>query len=207
MKKKIIIISLILLVIIFVLFTLFSIKFYKVNKMINLIKSNNLKNNYSYSIKNILTEKVEGIIKRNKNINFVLISESAYEYYDFKNNVFYIFNNENNICYKRGLNDFDKEFTNFPLYQYLTSDYSFSNKLKLVFEWKIKDYDKDNYEITTKDGYKVIFNKITGLVSRVTSYGLENKVDKIVEDFKENCVTDEETKLPDLNEYSLVENN
>ena len=35
----------------------------------------------------------------------------------------------------------------------------------------------------------------------------KDDMDLIIEDFKENSVTDEETKLPDLSDYSLWENN
>ena len=45
MKKKILII---VIIIIIILITIFSIKFYKINKIINLMKINMKKSNYSY---------------------------------------------------------------------------------------------------------------------------------------------------------------
>ena len=210
MKRKIVILSIILLSIIFILLVLFSIKFYKVNKIINLIRVNSNKTNYSYFIKNSFEENSELYIKRNKNIiisKVKLSTQNVKEYYNFKIKTVYGFSDIIHKYYERPLNDYDNEFIEFPLYNFLTSDFSFGNKLKLVFEWKIRNYDENCYEITTKDNYKIIFDKTTGIALRATSLDVNEKFDRIVEDFKENSVTDEETKLPDLSDYSLWENN
>ncbi len=209
MKKRIIVSVFILLSIIFImLLILFFVKLYKVNKIINLMKINVDKNNYSYSIKDIV-ESVKNRIKRNKNVilGSMSLKQNVFDYYDFNSKFVYNFDNKNNSYTKRDLQEYDNEFFEFPLYKFLTSDYSFKNKLKLVFEWKIKDYDENCYEITTKNNYKIIFDKTTGVALRAMNYDLEEKFDIIIEDFKENSVTDEETKLPDLNEYSLWEGN
>ena len=210
MKKKFKIVFIFILIILIIFVILFLIKFYKVNKIIDLIKLNNNKNNYSYLRKDLM-EKVEFdyYIKCNKNLIIaeLKLNNNYLHYYDFNNNEVYYFDNENKVYFKEKAQLKNNIYLFFPLYEYLTSDYSFKNKLKLVFEWKIRDYDKNNYEITTSDNYKIIFNKTTGFVSRVISLDLKNKHEIIIEDFKENSVTDEDTKLPDLSEYSLVENN
>ena len=105
---------------------------------------------------------------------------------------------------KRNLSNKDLELLNFPFYEFLTFDYSFKNKLKLVFEWKVINYDNDRYEITTKDNYKVIFDKNTGIALRVTNMNPDERMDRIIKDFEFDNVTDDDIKFPDLSEYKEV---
>ena len=205
MKKKIVILIFVLLLI--VLNILFFTKFYKVNKIVNLMRKDNLKQNYSCTI--ILNDSQTLLVKRNKNIIMQVLNENDdyfLNYYNFnENNVYNIIDEIRNF-YKRKIEIPDKYVLDFPLYRYLTDDYSFINKLKLVSEWKIEDYGNNKYEITTKDNYKVVFNKNTGLVESVTNASEKKRVYYILEDYQENCVTDEDVALPDLSEYTEVDN-
>ncbi len=205
MKKKIIVLIFIVLVLI-ILNILFFIKFYKVNKIISLMKVNNKKINYSYSI---IINNNSCLLKRSKNIIIQVLNENNSQflnYYDFNENYVYNIIDKYRIYYKRKIEKTDYSKNNFPLYEYLTIDYSFINKLKLVFEWKIEDHGNDKYEITTKDNYKVIFNKNTGLAESVTNASEKKRVYYILEDYQENSVTDEDVVLPDLSEYTKVDN-
>lgn len=208
MKKKIVfILTLILLLIIVVLSALFFIKFYKVNKIINLMKVNSNKQNYSYKERNYINSKISFYIlhyKTTVKCKEETLNHNTINYYDLKNNIIYYFDNTEKSYLIRKLVDSNKEFLEFPFYRYLTSDFSFKNKLKLVFDWKIKDIENDCYEITTKENYKVIFDKNIGIVLRVISLNQETKFDKGIEDFKENSVTEEDVKLPDLTEYTQI---
>ena len=206
MKKKIIFI-LILLLIIVVLSILSFIKFYKVNKIIDLIKANSNKQNYSYKEKNFLNPKILLYIAHYKNIVLYeneLMNQKTLDYYDLKNKIMYHFDNIDKNCVVRKLLYSDKKFLEFPFYRYLTSDFSFKNKLRLVFDWKIEDIENNCYEITTKENYKITFDKNTGIILRVRSLNPKTKFDKGIENFKENSVTEEDVKLPDLTEYTQI---
>ncbi len=208
MKKKIVfILTLILLLVIVVLSILFFIKFYKVNKIIDLMKINLNKQNYSYFEKDF-----------NENVNIVFINHieniTTYEnqisiqknldYYNFNSKMVYHINNISKTYIIRKISDSDNRYLEFPFYNYLTLDFSFKNKLKLVFDWKIKDTKNNCYEITTKDNYKITFDKNNGLVLRVKSLEEGDKFEEGIEDFKENSVTEEDVKLPDLTEYTQI---
>ena len=204
MKKKIIIIVVIIIVILIILF---SIKFYKINKIINLIEENNKKLNYSYIDEDILENNFSRLFKHKGNILINITCEDVndYIYYDLKSKIVYNIDNENKVYYKRTI-DINDELK-FPFYEFLTSDHSLKNKLKLVFEWKLTNYDNDRYEITTKDNYKIIFDKNTGIALRVTNMNPDKRTDKVVKDFEYNSVTDDDVKLPDLSEYKEIEKN
>lgn len=206
MKKKMVVLIFIVLVLI-ILNILFLSKFYKVNKIVNLIKVNNLNENYFLTI--IMSDSRLLTVNRNGNIIFKNLKASNYqflEYYNFNNNYLYDVIIKSKKYNVRKIENYDYDIKKFPLYEYLTNDYSFINKLKLVFEWKIRDCENNKYEITTKDNYKVIFNKNTGLAESVTNASEKKRVYYILEDYQENCVTDEDVKLPDLSEYTKVDN-
>ena len=206
MKKKIIfILTLILLVVVFS--TLFFIKFYKVNKIIDLMKVNSNKQNYSYFEKDYVEKINISFIKRAKDIILhrdLTINKNILNYYNFYEKETYIFDEDNNSYLLRKILYTEESFFKFPFYNYLTSDFSFKNKLRLVFDWKIEDIENNCYEITTKENYKITFDKNTGIILRVRSLNPKTKFDKGIEDFKENSVTEEDVKLPDLTEYTQV---
>ena len=206
MKKKVVIFVIFILII---LISIFVIKFNKVNKIINLMKENSKKLNYCYVKEDRLDSEFTVFFKRKENILIVsLISNfSTYiYYYNFNDNIIYDINSEDKVYFKRELDKFDEEVLQFPFYEFLTSDYSFKNKLKLVFEWKISNYDNDRYEITTNNNYKIIFDKKSGIALSVNNINPSQRVDKIIKKFEFDSVTDEDIELPDLSEYQELSN-
>ena len=197
MKKKILIIVVIVLIILIIIFGL---KFYKI---INLMKINMKKSNYSYINEDIFDNDLKLFYKHSKNILIrkSLVNNDYYFIYDYDNKILYSIENELKEYSKRNLRETDTELLNFPFYNFLTFDYSFKNKLKLVFEWKVVNYDNDRYEITTKDNYKVIFDKNTGIALRVTNMNPDKRIDRIIKDFEFDNVTDDDIKIPDFSDY------
>lgn len=171
------------------------------------MEENSKKLNYSYINEDVLDNSLKIFFERKGNIlvRTSLVYPNYYFYYEFNNKILYNINKENKLYYKRNIGENDKNLLKFPFYEFLTSDYSLKNKLKLVFEWKITDYDNDRYEITTKDNYKIIFDKNTGLALRVTNINPDKRTDKVVKDFEYNSVTDDDVKLPDFSEYKEIE--
>lgn len=205
MKKKVVIFVVFILII---LISIFIIKFNKVNKIVNLIEKNSKQLNYYYIKEDILDNEFSMLVKRKENIvvyNF-LLNSNEYFYYDFNKRIVYDINNENKEVLKRVLINPDKEILQFPFYEFLTSDYSFKNKLKLVFEWKISNYDNDRYEITTKNNYKIIFDKKSGIALSVININPDERVDRVIKEFEFDSVTDEDIELPNLSEYQDVSN-
>ena len=185
-------------VLIVILFIMYIVKFYKVNKIIELMKKNSEFENYYFDDHSLIK-------KRNKNIVMIFPSYDSkiYYYYDFDatDKKYYIIDIDNKTYYKEDITESDYDLLDFPLYNYLTSDYSLLNKISLVFDWKINDYDNDRYEIITKQNDRVIFDKNTGFILRVSNLSLENNFEKDVNDCAVNYVTDEETKFPNLEDY------
>ena len=173
------------------------------------MKENSKKLNYCYVKEDRLDSEFTVFFKRKENILIVsLISNfSTYiYYYNFNDNIIYDINSEDKVYFKRELDKFDEEVLQFPFYEFLTSDYSFKNKLKLVFEWKISNYDNDRYEITTNNNYKIIFDKKSGIALSVNNINPSQRVDKIIKKFEFDSVTDEDIELPDLSEYQELSN-
>ena len=200
MKKKILII---VVIIIIILITIFGIKFYKINKIINLMKINMKKSNYSYIDEDILDNDLKLFYKRNKNILIrkSLVNENYYFIYDYDNKIVYSIDSQLKEYYKRCFDNKDIELLKFPFYSFLTLDYSLKNKLKLVFEWKVINYDNDRYEITTKENYKIIFDKNTGIALRATNMNPDERTDRIIKELEFDNVTDDDVKIPDFSDY------
>lgn len=205
MKKKLVVFVVFILII---LISIFIIKFNKVNKIVNLIEKNSKQSNYYYIKEDRLDNEFAMFFKRKENviISGFLFNPNNYFYYDFKNEILYNFNVENKEYFKREMDISESKILQFPFYEFLTSDYSFKNKLKLVFEWKISNYDNDRYEITTNNNYKIIFDKKSGIALSVNNINPSQKVDKIIKEFEFDSVTDEDIELPDLSEYQDVSN-
>ena len=172
------------------------------------MKENSQKLNYYYVNEDILDSKFTMFLKRKENIAIsgFVSDPNNYFYYDFKNRILYYFNVVNKEYFQRELDISEKQVLQFPFYEFLTSDYSFKNKLKLVFEWKISNYDNDRYEITTNNNYKIIFDKKSGIALSVNNINPNQRVDKIIKEFEFDSVTDEDIELPDLSEYQEVSN-
>ena len=171
------------------------------------MEQNSEKLNYCYVNEDLLDSEFTIFVKRKENIRIsdLLSNSNDYFYYDFNEEFLYYINNKDKLFFKRRLDIVDKQALYFPFYEYLTTDYSLKNKLKLVFEWKISDYDNDRYEITTKNNYKIIFDKNTGIALSVININPNERVDQVIKEFKFDCVTDEDVKLPDLSEYKEVQ--
>lgn len=205
MKKKVVIFVVFILIILMIIFI---IKFNKVNKIVNLIEENSKKLNYYYINEDVLDNNFSIFVKRNGNVvvsNF-LLNPNSYFYYNFDKNIVYKINNENKVYLIRDLDKFDEQVLQFPFYKFLTFDYSLKNKLKLVFEWKISNYDNDRYEITTKNNYKIIFDKKSGIALSAININPDERVDQVIKEFEFDSVTDEDIELPDLSEYQEISN-
>ena len=196
MKRWIKILSVIIIAILVILFILIGMKFKRINEIIELMEKNSKIDNYFFMDDNIIK-------KRNNNI--VIIEQryyfEMYYYYDFTNKKCFVIDKDNKIYYELDITEADKEALDFPLYYNLTTDYSFKNKLKLLFKWRISNFSDNLYEIITTDNTKVIFDKTTGYVVKVSNISLENKDYKNPNILIINKVKDEETILPDLTEY------
>lgn len=199
MKKFVKYFALILIAIIVVLIILFVSKYYKVNRIINLMKYNQENiDNYSYNIDNI-------DYKRNKDIfmyKYIANNNNFCFYYDRDKDVGYIIDDKNKTYYDN--DGFLKYLYDMPGYKYLTLDFSFKNKLKLVFDWKIDNYTNDTYEITTKDNCKVIVDKETGYVLKMSKLSKSEFMEDIIRTFEVNSVTDKDVELPNLDEYTKM---
>ena len=172
------------------------------------MEQNSKKLNYYYINEDLLNDKFTISLKRKENnLTYSLLDNPNFcFYYNFDERIVYVIDNENKTFYKRDLDEFDKNILDFPFYNFLTSDYSLKNKLKLVFEWKISNYDNDRYEITTKNNYKIIFDKNTGIALSVININPNERVDRVIKEFEFDCVTDEDVKFPDLSGYREVSN-
>ena len=197
MKKCIKILIVIIVLTLIVLCILFCRKFNKVNKIIELMEENSKIDNYLFMNNDLIK-------KRNNNI--VIIEQRFYfdilYYYDFNIGKCYIIDEDNKIYYELDITEADKEILDFPLYYKLTTDYSLKSKIKSVFEWKITDLTDKLYEIVTKNNNKVIFDKTSGYILEINNMSLENEYYKSSNYLKVNKVDDNETKLPDLTEYT-----
>ena len=197
MKRCIKILSIIVVLIFIILFILAGIKFRRINEIIELMKENSKIDNYFFMDDDII-QKRDG--------NIVIIEPRYYfemcYYYDFNNKKYFVIDRDNKIYYELDITEADKEVLDFPLYHNLTTDYSFKNKLKLLFEWKINDFSDNLYEITVKDNTKVIFDKTTGYIVKISNISLENKYYKNPNILIVNEVDSEEMVLPDLSEYT-----
>ena len=172
------------------------------------MEQNSKKLNYYYINEDLLDSEFTISIKRKEDrliFNF-LVNPNCYFYYNFNERNVYMIDDESKVFLKRNLYEFDKNILDFPFYNFLTSDYSLRNKLKLVFEWKISNYDNDRYEITTKNNYKIIFDKNTGIALSVININPNERVDRVIKEFEFDCVTDEDVKFPDLSGYREVSN-
>lgn len=196
MKKCIKILIVIFILALVILCILFGRKFNKVNKIIKLMEENSKIDNYFFMDDDLIK-------KRNKNI--VIIEQRYYSnicyYYDFDIKKCYIIDKDNKVYYELDITEYDKEVLDFPLYYKLTTDYSSKNKIKLVFEWKIKDLNDTLCEIITKNNDKVIFDKTTGYILEIDNMNLKNKFYKNSNVLNINQIKDEEVKMPDLTEY------
>ena len=190
MNKFMKILILIIALISIVLISLFVAKFNKINEIINLMKINSEIDNYYF-------ENSDMIIKRYKDIVYIIPGSHLdfYYYYNFKLGKVYIIDEDNKTYYEEEIENSDKSVLEFPLYSYLTKDFSLKNEFKLVFKWKIKDFDNDKYEIITENDDKIVFDRNTGFILNVNGveYGniLINKID--------------ESDIPDINTYTVLE--
>ena len=162
MNKFVKLLILIVVFILIILSILFIVKFYRVNKIIELMKKNSKIDNYKLEDSDLI---------RNRYKNIILITptndSNLCYYYDFDIDKCYIIDKMSKIYFENNIEESDKDLLNFPLYNYLTDDYSFKNKIKLIFLWKIRKYDDSKFEIITERKDKVIFDKETGLVLNV----------------------------------------
>ena len=152
------------------------------------MKNNYNKQNYSYFEKDLVEKSNSIFIKHTENIILCedkILNEKILDFYNIKNKIVYHFDNMAKTYITREMITIEENRSKFPFYRYLTSDFSFKNKLKLVFDWKIKDTENNCYEITTKENYKITFDKNTGIILRVRSLNQKTKFDKGIEDFKE----------------------
>lgn len=179
-----------------ILLVIFILKFNKVNSIFNLMQKNNEElSNYSFIINNTQTCK----IKDDVSVTYFTKMENEQKLYRYpKENKMYDVN-ENEKSYK------ESEMTyipinNFELYDEIVTDYSFKNKIKCVFDWKIKNYKDDNsyYDIKFTDennnSIQVIINKSNGYLLKVG--------DKNISDFAIDNVKDSDVILPDFSEYN-----
>lgn len=196
MKRWIKILSIIVIVILIILFILIGMKFKRINEIIVLMEKNSKIDNYFFMDDNIIKKRNNDIVIIEQRYYFEM-----YYYYDFTNKKCFVIDKDNKIYYELDITEADKEALDFPLYYNLTTDYSFKNKLELLFKWRINDFSDNLYEITTTDNTKVIFDKTTGYVVKVSNISLENKDYKNPNILIINKVKTEETILPDLTEY------
>ena len=196
MKRWIKILSVIIIAILVILFILIGMKFKRINEIIELMEKNSKIDNYYFRDDDLIKIRNDNVVIMKQRYYF----EICY-YYDFTNNKCFVIDEDNKIYYELDITEADKEALDFPLYYNLTTDYSFKNKLKLLFKWKINDFSDNLYEIITTDNTKVIFDKTTGYVVKVINIILENKDYKNPNVLIINKVKDEETILPDLTEY------
>ena len=178
MNKFVKILISIFILILIILLILFVVRFYRVNKIIELMKKNSEIDNYYFEDSNFVKKRYKNIIMINP------ISDSnLYYYYDFDNSKYYVIDENSETYYEYDITESNKDLLNFPLYYHLTFDYSFKNKLKLVFLWKIKKYDDTKYEIIKDDNDKAIFDCKTGFVVSIndieTGNIVINKLDDI----------------------------
>ena len=186
MNKFVKILISIVILILMILASIFIVKFYRVNKIIELMKKNSEIDNYILQNNSLLKTKYGNIIK-------VIFGNDSnlYYYYDFDVGIYYIIDKDNKIYYEDSIEESDKELLNFPFYSYLTNDYTFKNKLKLIFSWKIKIYDKTKYQIITENKNEIIFDSKTGFVLKVNSEDMGNtKITRI-----------KSIDIPDLSNY------
>ena len=179
-----------------ILLVIFILKFNKVNSIFNLMQKNNKElSNYSFIINNNQTCKV----KDDVSVTYFTKMENEQKLYRYpKENKIYSVSEKEKLYQELEMTDIPKN--NFELYDGVVTDYSFKNKIKCVFNWKIKNYEDDNsyYDIRFTDendnSIQVIINKTNGYLLKVG--------DKNISDFTIDNVKDSDVILPDFSEYN-----
>ena len=190
MNKFVKILISIVILILMILASIFIVKFHRVNKIIELMKKNSEIDNYLLENDSISKKRYENIIR------IVFGNDSnLYYYYDFDVGIYYIIDKDNNIYYEDSIEEADKKLLEFPFYSYLTNNYTFKNKLKLTFLWKIKIYDKTKYQIITENNDKIVFDGKTGVILKVND---ENVGSIIIGETKR-------INIPDLSNYTCLD--
>ena len=197
MKKILKLLVLIFILILIICIILFIIKFNKVNRIIELMAKNSEIDNYYFEDEEMVKERYKNIVK----ISFGNY-ENSYYYYDFNNMKCYIVDENNNYYFETDISEIDKEILDFPLYSSFTRDYSLKNKLKLVFDLKIKNYDENCYEIITKENRKIIFDKNSGYILKSEKINSEDSDNKNFVNISVNTVSIDDVKIPNLEIYS-----
>ena len=199
MKRKIIIC--ILISIIIILFSLFLIKFTTINSFLKKVSNNFNITNYQFEL-----------IKNNENINPTshryLKKDSTLLIIPNDKVKIYMINNENNSVLGLTINETNKTVNKTVLQnsEYLSlsgnlkQNYSFIEKIKMCFNWKIS-YEKINeidcIVITDENNNITYYNKENAYLVKNNNFGE-------VKNIQLNSVTENDIALPNLDEYTEI---
>lgn len=199
MKRKIIICLLISIIII--LFSLFLIKFITINSFLKKVSNNFNITNYQFEL-----------IKNNENINPTshryLKKDSTLLIIPNDKVRIYMINNGNNSVLGLTIDEINKTVNKTVLQnsEYLSlsgnlkQNYSFIEKIKMCFNWKIS-YEKINeidcIVITDENNNVTYYNKENAYLVKNNNFGE-------VKNMQLNSVTENDVALPNLDEYTEI---
>ncbi len=197
MKRKIIICLLISIIII--LFSLFLIKFTTINSFLKKVSNNFNITNYQFElIKNNINPTSHRYLKKDSTL--LIIPNDKVR--------IYIINNGNNSVLGLTINETNKTVNKTVLQnsEYLSlsgnlkPDYSFIEKIKMCFNWKIS-YEKINeidcIVITDENNNVTYYNKENAYLVKNNDFGE-------VKNIQLNSVTENDVALPNLDEYTEI---